>query len=157
MKKFATSRVRQAYATALTFAGLAAACAGATAVPEEPVTPFDSTGTIVTFIFRLYPEDTMRVLMRSPFVDEARARMQQADPPRWGFLGKRFLRGSGIDPNYAFHWDPDWVFIADAAVNCHTGRPPMRTDEEVDWWIEHGDPSIYCASAFPIAIEEPRE
>ena len=86
MRKFATSRIRQACAMALSF-GLAAACSGpATAVPEEPVVPFDSTGTIVTFIFRLYPEDTMRVLMRSPFVDEARARMQQADPPRWGFL-----------------------------------------------------------------------
>lgn len=87
MRKLVTYRFRHAGATALIIASLTSACSGSTmAEPKEPLIPFDSTGTIVTFIFRLYPEDTMRVLMRSPFVDEARARMQQADPPRWGFL-----------------------------------------------------------------------
>lgn len=33
----------------------------------------------------------------------------------------------------------------------------MRTEADVDSWIEYGHESIYCASASPIAIEEPRE
>ncbi|MHB1297829.1 MAG: hypothetical protein ACYC0B_04800 [Gemmatimonadaceae bacterium] len=158
MRKFATSRVRQLCVSAFAIVGLAAACSGsATAVPEEPVVPFDSTGTIVTFIFRDYPEDTMRVLMRWPaYIDAARARMQQADPPNWGNLGQNFLKGPGIDSNYAFHWNPDLVGIGDGRVGCHLG-PLMRTEAEVGWWIENGHPFNFCAIAFPIAIDEPSE
>ena len=158
MRKLMTSLLGQMCATVFAIVGLAAACSGsATAVPEEPIIPFDSTGTIVTFIFRDYPEDTMRVLMRWPSkIDAVRTRMQQADPPNWVFLGQLFLKGSGIDANYAFHWNPDAVGIGDGATICRRG-PPMRTEAEVDWWIENGHPFFYCAIAFPIAIEEPSE
>jgi hypothetical protein len=129
--------------------------------PWIPGEEFDSTGMIVTFEFRDYPEDTMQVLLRNwagdgPLPPHLRGYLDQYDlddPDRpWRQLGVWMVPTPGIDPRYPWHFDPDRADFMLSNAWCVGGVSPMRTIEEMESWFE--DYGRYCASARP--IHEPR-
>ncbi|HUH13752.1 MAG TPA: hypothetical protein VMK65_11605 [Longimicrobiales bacterium] len=149
-------RRRRARTLALV-AALAAAAGLAACGDAEPSEPEE--GTVVVFAFTGWPEDTMRVLVRTETtVTAARdfiAGRSHANIP----IGP-IVRGSGVDARWPYHYVPEEVQLAEVAIELCDGAP-MRTPAAVDEFFlgSTGDPAATRATwcpwgAYPVAVEE---
>jgi hypothetical protein len=142
------SAVRSRRLTAIVWLTLAA-CGSAGTDPED--------GAVVTFAFQGRP-DTLLVLITDPAtITAAEARVRSGSGPNIP-IGP-IVRGAGIDSRYPFHFIPDSVRLAEAAIELCDGAP-MKTPAEVDAFFlgSTGNPNatqaIWCPwNAYPIAVE----
>jgi hypothetical protein len=137
---------------ALSALALLAACGSDATGPAYP-------GAVVRFAFTGHPADTLRVLVRDrATVDAAVHYIVTGAGPH--IPNGTIVRGAGADARYPFHFEPDSVRLADAAIELCDGAP-MRTGGDVDEFFSLSGPvererARWCPwGAYPIGVELP--
>ena len=125
--------------------------------PAGPVLPMH--GALVTFVFDGHPADTLRVHITHPVtVSEAQGYVLGGDGP---YIPIGTIRpGAGVDARYPFHFEPESVRLAEAAMELCDGAP-MRDTAAVRAFMagvtghQQATSATWCPwAARPIAVEQ---